>query len=134
MTDEDELEAIKKRKLEAMLRKAAEPKEVISSPIMITDASFDDMIKKYPLIVIDCWAVWCGPCRMIAPIIDAMAKEYAGKIVFGKLNVEENPLIAQRYRIFSIPALLIFKNGKQVDQIIGALPRESLEPKIRRHL
>ncbi|MHC1564714.1 MAG: thioredoxin family protein, partial [Candidatus Syntropharchaeales archaeon] len=74
MSDEDELEAIKKRKLEELMRKTAEPEEIISSPITITDASFEEIIKKHPLVVIDCWAAWCGPCRMIAPTIDAMAR------------------------------------------------------------
>ncbi|MHC1569752.1 MAG: thioredoxin [Candidatus Syntropharchaeales archaeon] len=134
MSDEDELEAIKKRKLEEMMRKTAEPEEIISSPITITDASFEEIIKKHPLVVIDCWAAWCGPCRMIAPTIDAMARDYAGKIVFGKLNVDENPNTSRKYRIMSIPLLLIFKNGVHVDQIIGAVPREMIEQKIRRYL
>ncbi|MCW7076448.1 MAG: thioredoxin [Candidatus Syntropharchaeales archaeon] len=134
MSDEDELEAIKKRKLEELMRKTAEPEEIISSPITITDASFEEIIKKHPLVVIDCWAAWCGPCRMIAPTIDAMARDYAGKIVFGKLNVDENPNTSRKYRIMSIPLLLIFKNGVHVDQIIGAVPREMIEQKIRRYL
>jgi len=134
MSDEDELEAIKKRKLEEMMRKTAEPEEIVSSPITITDASFEEIIKKHPLVVIDCWAAWCGPCRMIAPTIDAMARDYAGKIVFGKLNVDENPNTSRKYRIMSIPLLLIFKNGVHVDQIIGAVPREMIEQKIRRYL
>ncbi|MHC1564968.1 MAG: thioredoxin [Candidatus Syntropharchaeales archaeon] len=133
MSDEDELEAIKKRKLEEMMRKT-EPEEIISSPITITDASFEEIIKKHPLVVIDCWAAWCGPCMMIAPTIDAMARDYAGKIVFGKLNVDENPNTSRKYRIMSIPLLLIFKNGVHVDQIIGAVPREMIEQKIRRYL
>ena len=103
MSDDDELEA--------MMREAAEPNEIISSPITITYRDFEKIIKKCPLIVIDCWDVLCGPCRMIASTIDAMAKDYAGKIVFEKLNVDENPMTSRRYRILSIPALLIFKNG-----------------------
>ncbi|OFV68713.1 MAG: thioredoxin [Candidatus Syntrophoarchaeum caldarius] len=136
MSDADELERIKKRKLEAMMREATEREEttVISSPIVITDANFNEMIKKYPLIVIDCWAAWCGPCRMISPTIDALAKDYAGRIVFGKLNVDENQVTARNYRIMSIPALLIFKNGVLVDQVIGALPREIIEQKIVKYL
>jgi thioredoxin 1 len=133
MSDEDELEAIKKRKLEAMMRNS-EPEAAISSPIAMTDADFERTIKKHPLIVVDCWAAWCGPCRMIAPTIDAMAGDYAGKIVFGKLNVDENPNTSRKYRIMSIPLLLIFKDGAHVDQLIGALPREMIEQKIRRYL
>jgi len=134
MNDADELNRIKKRKLEAMMREASEPEEVISSPIVVTDANFDEMRKKYPLIVIDCWAAWCGPCKMIAPTIDVLAKEYAGRIVFGKLNVDENQVTSRSYRIMSIPALLILKDGVLVDQVIGALPREILEQKIAKYL
>jgi len=131
---DDELEEIKRRKLERMMEELTEREEVISSPITVTDSSFDGVIAKYPLVVIDCWATWCAPCRMIAPTIDAMAKDYAGRIVFGKLNVDENPIISRRYRIMSIPTLLIFKDGRLVDQIVGAVPREIIEQTLRRYM
>ena len=139
MSEVDELEAIRSKKLEEMMErfsKGREPTggEVISSPVAITDTSFDETIRKHPLVVIDCWAVWCRPCQMIAPVVDAMAKDYAGRIVFGKLNVDENPVISRQYRIMSIPVLLIFKEGVLVDQIIGAMPRAALEPRIRKYL
>ncbi len=135
----DELEQIRKKKLDEIMKRfspgaASKTEEVTASPVRITDTNFDETVRKYPLVVIDCWATWCKPCQMIGPIIDAMAKDYAGKIVFGKLNVDENSLSSRRYKIMSIPALLIFKNGQLIDQIIGAMPRNMLEPKIKRYL
>ena len=103
-------------------------------PLEITDANFPDVVQKYPLVVVDCWAPWCGPCRMVGPIIEELAGDYAGKIVFGKLNVDENGQTSAKYGIMSIPTMLIFKNGKLVDSPIGAMPREMLEPKITKYL
>ncbi|MFH0862341.1 MAG: thioredoxin [Candidatus Altiarchaeota archaeon] len=100
----------------------------------VTDASFDKDLAKNDLLVVDCWAPWCGPCRMIAPILDSMAKDYAGKIAFGKLNVDDNQGVAAKHGIMSIPTLLVFKGGKLVDRITGAMPRQMLEPKIIKHL
>ena len=105
-----------------------------SKPVEVTDATFKEIIQNHPLVVVDCWASWCGPCFMIAPIIEEMARDFAGKIVFGKLNVDENRGIPQKYQIMSIPTLLVFKNGTLVDRVIGAMPRQMLEPKITRHL
>lgn len=108
--------------------------EYPSSPIELTGDNLDEAVQQFPLIVVDCWAEWCGPCRMLAPVIDELAEDYQGKIVFGKLNVDENRETAVKYRIMSIPALLVFKDGEVVDQIIGAQPREALEPQIKKHL
>ncbi|MEM0492837.1 MAG: thioredoxin [Candidatus Thermoplasmatota archaeon] len=99
------------------------PKE----PIKINDADFDIITKRYPTIVVDCWAPWCGPCRMMGPVIDELAKEMQGKIAFGKLNVDENQETSMKYDIMSIPTLLIFKNGKLVDRIVGAMPKDTLK-------
>jgi thioredoxin 1 len=105
-----------------------------SSPLELNSDNLDEAVQRFPLIVVDCWAEWCGPCRMLAPVIDELAEDYQGKIVFGKLNVDENRETAMKYRIMSIPALLIFKDGEVVDQIIGAQPREALEPQLTKHL
>ena len=99
-------------------------------PIKMTDADIDENIKKYNTIVIDCWAPWCGPCRMVGPIIDELANELKGKIIFGKLNVDENQITTTKYQIMSIPSLLVFKNGKLVDKLVGALPKEMLMQKL----
>ena len=99
-------------------------------PIDLTDANFDGSVKKYPLIVVDNWAPWCPPCRMLGPVIDSLAKKLTGKIVFGKLNVDENKEVTCKYEIMSVPTLLIFKNGKLIDRLIGAMPESLLEKKL----
>ena len=103
---------------------------ILDKPIDISDSNFDENIKKYPTIVVDCWAPWCGPCRMVSPIIDDLAKEMKGKIVFGKLNVDKNQITASKYAIMSIPSLLIFKNGELKDKIVGAMPKDILKSKL----
>jgi thioredoxin 1 len=130
----DQLESIKRKKLEELKKKYFNKGEIMNEmpnkPINITDADLDENIKKYSTIVVDCWAPWCGPCRMVGPIIDDLAKEMEGKIVFGKLNVDENQMTATKYQIMSIPSLLVFKNGKLVDKFVGALPKEMLIQKL----
>ncbi len=131
--EDPELEKIKARKMQEMMQKSKSGDE-ISGPITVTDADFDKAIKEHPLMVIDCWASWCGPCRMIAPIIDELAKEHAGEIVFGKLNVDENPKTATRFSVMGIPTLLIIKNGTEVDRIVGASPKLLIENKLKRYI
>src|SRR5512141_2799313 len=82
------------------------------------------------LVMIDFWAVWCGPCRMIAPTVEELAKEYAGKLKVAKLNTDDNPDIASRYKIMGIPTIIFFKNGQKVEQIVGAVPKPQLKAKI----
>jgi len=133
----DELEDLKRKKMFEMMRKAAEQeskKNYPSKPVEVTDATFYDFIKQYPIVVVDCWAPWCGPCRMISPVIEELASDYAGKVVFGKLNVDENPAVAAEYGIMSIPTLLFARNGEVVDRLIGAVPRQVIEAKLRRLL
>ena len=108
--------------------------EVPNVPIKLTDADLDQAIQRFPVVVADCWAPWCQPCLMVAPVIAELAKDYAGKIVFAKLNVDENSKTAMKYGIRSIPALLVFQEGKIVDLIIGAQPRQALEPQITKYL
>jgi len=131
-----ELERIKQAKLREMMKSMAPEKQGISlkEPIEMTDASFGEMIQNNSLVVVDCWAPWCGPCHMVAPIIEELARDYAGKILFGKLNVDKNQEVSMRYQIMGIPTLLVFKNGKLVDRIVGAMPRQMLEPKITCYL
>jgi thioredoxin 1 len=103
-------------------------------PVVLTTSNFDEAIKKYPFLVVDCWAEWCAPCLMVHPIIENLAKKYKGKIAFAKLDIDQNKEIAERFSIMSIPALLVFKNGQNVDSIIGAMPQNVLEEKIRNYL
>lgn len=105
----------------------------IAHPVIINDADFEQHLKKYPNLIIDCWAPWCGPCRMLTPIIDELANDLKGKIVFGKLNVDENPQISMKHQIMSIPTLLVFKNGQLIDRLIGAMPKDMLLKRINQH-
>ena len=136
--EDEELERIKQKKLKELMSKIHKEKEsgvkTISKPVKVTDSNFAEFVKSYPLVVVDCWAPWCGPCLFLSPIIEELAKSYAGKIVFGKLNVDENQQVALQYGIMSIPTLLVFKNGRLVDRIVGAMPRKMLESKLTRYL
>jgi len=136
MDEDKELEELRRKKLEEMTRrKQEEPVPFKADPIVeVTDLNFVDVINKEGLVVIDCWAAWCVPCRMLSPIIDELAKDYVGKIVFGKLNVDENSEVPIKYQILSIPTILVFKNGNLVDRIGQAMPRRLLEPRITQHL
>ena len=102
--------------------------------VHLTDANFDSTVKESNKLIIDCWAPWCGPCRMVAPAIDALAKEMSGKVVFGKLNTDENSIIPNKFSISAIPTMMIFKDGKMVDRIVGALPKDALAARIKRNL
>ena len=134
----DELDEIKKRKMEKMMsdmKKSAEPSvQFPDKPVMITDDTVDAAAAQYPVFILDCWAEWCGPCRTIGPIIEELAREMKGKVVFGKLNVDQNMQTANRHRISAIPTMLVFKNGKLVDKIIGAYPKATLAGKIQKYL
>ena len=130
----ERIKARKMREMEARMKSKKEGKkgeQLIDHPLTLDDSSFIPTVRKYPLVVVDCWAPWCAPCRMVAPIIDELAREYAGKVVFGKLNVDENPRIASEFAIMAIPTMFIFKNGEPVDVIQGALPKPYLEAKLR---
>ena len=104
-------------------------------PLELTDANFQqEVLKSEKPVLVDFWAVWCGPCRMIAPVVEEMAKEYQGKLKVGKLDVDHNPETAMQFGVRSIPTLLVFKGGRVVEQIVGALPRKSLLDKVTPHL
>lgn len=101
------------------------------SPVDITDRSFEKEVLSFPgPVLVDCWAPWCGPCRMVAPILDELASEYAGRLKIAKLNVDENPKTASQYDTRSIPTMLIFKEGKLAERIVGALPKNQIEQHI----
>ncbi|HEX9196536.1 MAG TPA: thioredoxin [Candidatus Bathyarchaeia archaeon] len=133
-----EIQRIREKKLVEMMQKARTQLETAAKndgkPILLSDTSFSSEISKYSLMVVDFWAAWCGPCRMVAPIIEQLAKEYAGRVAFGKLNVDENPLTSGEFEVQSIPTLLIFRNGEAVDGIVGAVPKYQIESKIKAHL
>jgi thioredoxin 1 len=128
-----EIEKIRERKAKELKERLSKksPKGAANKPIEVNDQTFDGAVKDHKIMVIDCWAEWCGPCRMISPTIEAMAKDYAGKVVFGKLNVDENAETATKYCITSIPTLLFFKDSKLVGQLIGAVPRQQIEQRLK---
>ena len=136
MNSDDELEAIKHKKL-AELQKEAATKALMSSitePIVLTDSNFASEVTKYPVMLVDFWAPWCGPCRMVTPMIEQLSREYSGRVAFGKVNVDENQRIAASFGIQSIPTLMIFKGSKAVDVIIGAMPKAQIEMKLKQQL
>ena len=117
-----ELEEIRRRKLRELLERRNYP----DVPLHINEGNFDEFVREYPIVIIDCYADWCAPCKIVEPIIEESAKNFSGKIVFGKLNVDENRGIAMRFNIMSIPTLLIFKDGRLIKRVIGALPKDKL--------
>lgn len=99
----------------------------------VTDANFDqEVLKSDQLVLVDFWAAWCGPCKMIAPAVEGIAASYAGKMKVAKVNVDQNGATPSRYGIRGIPALLFFKDGKVADQIVGYVPQEVIEEKVKR--
>lgn len=106
----------------------------MSNVLAVTDANFEQEVEKNDgLTIVDFWATWCGPCRMIAPILEQLSSEYAGKVKVTKLDVDANIKTGSRFNVRSIPTLLFFKGGKVVDQIIGAVPKTHIESKLQQH-
>jgi len=134
----DEVEMIKQRKLNEMMQKVGPGSSGGNgwpeAPVQVSDSTFESFVKKYPKVVVDCWAPWCGPCRMLSPTIDAIAKDMKGSVAFAKLNTDDNYDTAGKFKIMSIPTLLFFKDGKLVDKMVGAGPRPVVEQEIRKAL
>jgi thioredoxin 1 len=101
----------------------------------LTDASFDAEVLKSPIpCLVDFWAPWCGPCRMVAPVIEELASEYAGKLKVGKLNVDDHQEVAARYGVASIPTIMVFKNGELAERVVGAVPKQVLKDVLSKHV
>ena len=131
--EDEELDRIRREKLRKLLE---ERKSGTSPPsvIVLSDFNFKETVSRYPLMLVDFWAPWCGPCRIVSPIVEELAEELKGKVVFGKLNVDENQRIAAEFQIFSIPTLVLLKNGVEVDRIIGAVPKRMIKAALEKHL
>ena len=133
MDETEELEEIRKKKIKE-IQKSMERRSYPAKPFDVTDSTIDDTISKYPLVVVDCWAEWCGPCKKIAPLVEDLAAEYQGKVVFAKLDVDNNQESARKFGISSIPTLLIFKNKILVDYIIGAVSKQNIINKLQPYM
>ncbi|MBA3750350.1 MAG: thioredoxin [Nitrosopumilus sp.] len=134
---DDEFNDIIQRKMKLYTEKrnnSADKEFHHSIPIILTDVNFTESVKKYPLLIVDFWASWCGPCRMVSPVIDQLASELAGKAVFGKLNVDENPSVSNAFGIQSIPTIIIFRNDQAIERIMGAMTKSHLISKISPHI
>jgi thioredoxin len=128
--EDPELAAIRARKLEKLLAERATvpvPSNAWAGPIHLTDATFDAEIRKPGLTLVDFWAEWCGPCHRVAPILEDIARARAGRLRLAKLNIDENPRTPSRFQIMSIPTMLLFKDGRLVDGIVGAVPKAEIE-------
>ena len=102
--------------------------------VQVTDASFEQFVADNKLVLVDAWAPWCGPCKMVGPVLDKIASEQAGKVTIGKLNVDENRAVSTKFRIMSIPTMLVFKDGTLVDSMVGALPKPQIEAVLKKHM
>ena len=131
---DDELESIRKRYITDILNNADKKEAKKMEPVVLTDRTFDEALKNDKILVVDFWATWCAPCRFLSPVIEELAGEYAGRINFGKVDVDENPQVSSKFDIRSIPTVIMFKNGKVVDTSIGAVPKQMLEAKLKRLL
>ena len=135
MYEENKLEQIRIRKAQAMLDTAKKNQtQVAKQPIILTDANFSTSVRSNELLVVDFWAPWCGPCRMVGPTIEALSAEYTGKAEFGKMNVDENQVVPSSFGIMSIPTIIIFGHGKEVERLVGAYPKAHIEAMIKRYL
>ncbi|WGI18041.1 thioredoxin [Methanonatronarchaeum sp. AMET-Sl] len=127
MNRDNDIDEIRKKKIKELKEKLEKESMSEGKPIKVTDENFESVINENKMVVIDAWADWCNPCKKLEPVIEELAEEYKGEIVFGKLNVDENGGVARKYGIMSIPTLLFFENGELVNRTVGALPKQQLQ-------
>lgn len=134
---DEELERIKAKKLSEIMAKKdiGGEKKMSHGYLELTDETFDSVLSSTnTLLVVDFWASWCGPCMIMAPVFEQLAKKYEGKAVMAKMNVDENPEVPQRLGIYGIPTFIFFKNGKEVSRVVGAVGANGLEAEIKKYL
>ncbi len=105
-----------------------------NEPIHLTDANFDETLKKNSVVLVDFWAGWCGPCRALAPTIEELSKELAGKVLVAKLDVDENPATAEKFQVYSIPTVILIKDCCEVDRIVGLCPKKQYDSALQKHM
>jgi len=126
-----ELKRLRERKL-AEFRERKQ--DMSDQPVHVSDSNFGEIVKKHHLTLIDFWASWCGPCQALAPTIEELAREYAGRVFIGKLDVDENPKTAEGFQVLSIPTMLIMKDGREVDRIVGCVQKKFIDAALKNHL
>jgi thioredoxin 1 len=134
---DEELERIKLRKVREMFGEGGskgQTSEAPDKPLALSDKNFRDVVSGNRLVLVDFWAPWCGPCLMVAPVIEELASKYSGRVVFGKLNVDENPQAAADFMVAAIPTLILFKDGVEVERLVGAMPKHAIEAALQKHL
>lgn len=134
ISEDAELKHIKAKKLKVLTELKEKKREKSVEPIHVTDSNFNELVHKHALALIDCWAGWCGPCQALGPTIKELAREYEGRVLIGKLDIDENPQTAEQFQVYSIPTMLIMKNGKEVDRLVGLCPKNHIESVLKKHL
>ena len=131
MDDDPELAAIRARLARELAAKAPAP---APGPVVATEATLPALLEESGVVLLDCWATWCGPCRVMEPVVEDLARELAGQAVVAKLDVDANPRASQALRVQGIPTFFVFKDGRAVERLVGAVPKERLAAAVRRHL
>jgi thioredoxin 1 len=126
---DDDLQRLREERLREL---EARIQDGTGGVIEVVDDRFQELVRKHSFLVVDVWAEWCGPCRMVAPAIEDLARDFAGRVTFGKCNVDQNPALASGFSITAIPTLLFFANGMLVDRVVGALPKEAIKARVMR--
>ena len=135
--DNDNIDQIREKMLREMMTSNTsngDKAQVSAKPMELNDRTFTGEVAKHDLMVVDFWAPWCGPCQYVSPIVEELARDYAGKVAFGKLNVDDNSMVSTQFRVMSIPTIMFFKKGRLVDMQIGAVPKQFLDQKIKKHM
>ena len=137
MSEDDEVERLKREALKRLMsstKKQENPTPAPAKPVDLTDDTFDSFVSSHDYVIVDFWAPWCVPCRIVSPILEQLSKVYGDRVAFAKLNTDENPVTATKFYIEGIPTILFFKNGQVVDQIVGAYPKSYIESTIKKYL